>query len=180
MLELNRRDGGDRRFILVTNNENKICEQVNFPRLKRVMTGYSTRTGDRVAGLGGNLRYLKTTFVPKHVDYGLTDEDRLEFTRRANLLLALKEHTFTPVTTTDHYEIVASPTAITGIYFRENKVELAKLLAELDRSRGARSVTVYIFSWAKGAYKTGFEDYPAFRFEDIPEPILEVYKSIGY
>ena len=52
--------------------------------------------------------------------------------------------------------------------------------AEMAQRCDSRSVTVYIFSWAKGAYKTGFEDYPAFRFEDIPEPILEVYKSIGY
>ena len=42
VLELNKKDGGKRRFILCTNNleeDGKIAEKVTAPRLKRVMTG---------------------------------------------------------------------------------------------------------------------------------------------
>lgn len=39
VLELNKEDGGKRQFILVTNNENGIAENVTSKRLKRVMTG---------------------------------------------------------------------------------------------------------------------------------------------
>ncbi|MBQ3828908.1 MAG: site-specific DNA-methyltransferase [Aeriscardovia sp.] len=42
VLELNKKDGGQRRFILCTNNleeDGKIAEKVTAPRLKRVMTG---------------------------------------------------------------------------------------------------------------------------------------------
>lgn len=40
VLELNREDGGNRKFILCTNNENDICQQVTYERLKKVITGY--------------------------------------------------------------------------------------------------------------------------------------------
>ena len=37
--ELNAEDGGNRKFILCTNNENNICEDVTYQRLKTVITG---------------------------------------------------------------------------------------------------------------------------------------------
>ena len=40
VLELNIEDGGKRRFILCTNNQNKICEQVTYTRCKGVITSY--------------------------------------------------------------------------------------------------------------------------------------------
>ena len=36
-LELNREDGGDRRFILITNSESDICKKVTVPRVKAAM-----------------------------------------------------------------------------------------------------------------------------------------------
>lgn len=58
VLELNK-DGGNRKFILCTNNENKICEEVTYERIKRVMKGYKNKKGEKVEGLGGNLSYFK-------------------------------------------------------------------------------------------------------------------------
>ncbi|WP_051476289.1 site-specific DNA-methyltransferase [Heyndrickxia ginsengihumi] len=40
VLELNQFDGGDRKFILCTNNENNICESVTYPRVENVIKGY--------------------------------------------------------------------------------------------------------------------------------------------
>lgn len=40
VIELNREDGGNRKFILCTNNENKICTAVTYPRVKAVINGY--------------------------------------------------------------------------------------------------------------------------------------------
>ena len=180
VLQLNKQFGGNRKFVLCTNNEGNICEDVTYKRLKKVMEGYSDSSKRKIQGLGGNLKYLKRDFVPKHVEYGLTDEARLDLTRRANLLLALKEGTFTPVLLTDRYDIYSSPTNITGIYFTEDKSDVNKMLEQLNKHAEGRRVRVYVFSWEKGAYKSGSEEYPDFEFEDIPEPILEVYRSIGY
>ena len=179
VLELNKQDGGNRRFILCTNNENNICEDVTYERMKRVMKGYTTPAGEKVEGLGGNLKYLKTDFVKKELPVGLSDEAKLKLTHRANLLLSLKENTFTPVEATDYYEITASPNKITAVYFREDKTELTTMLDKLLDLSGNKPVTVYIFAWEKGAYKAGIPGYP-FDFQDIPEPIVEVYQSIGY
>ena len=40
VLEMNKEDGGNRRFILCTNNENNICKEVTYPRIKNVIKGY--------------------------------------------------------------------------------------------------------------------------------------------
>lgn len=65
-MQLNAEDGGHRKCILVTNNENNICESVTYERNKRVIQGYTTPKGEQVAGLAANnLRYYRTAFVPR-------------------------------------------------------------------------------------------------------------------
>lgn len=58
VLELNKEDGGHRQFILCTNNENNICRDVTYERLRRVINGYTTPKGKEVEGLPANLMYL--------------------------------------------------------------------------------------------------------------------------
>ena len=66
VMQLNAEDGGHRQCILVTNNENGICENVTYERNKRVIQGYTKPNGDRVEGLhANNLRYYRTDFVPR-------------------------------------------------------------------------------------------------------------------
>lgn len=63
-MQLNSEDGGHRKCILVTNNENNICEKVTYERNKRVINGYTNQKGEEVPGLTrNNLRYYKTEFV---------------------------------------------------------------------------------------------------------------------
>lgn len=63
VLELNKEDGGNRKFILCTNNENNICEKVTYERIKRVIHGYAD-----IEGIPANLKYFKTDFIPKDAD----------------------------------------------------------------------------------------------------------------
>lgn len=44
ILELNQSDSGTRKFILATNNENNICEEVTYKRIKNTLSGYSFDT----------------------------------------------------------------------------------------------------------------------------------------
>ncbi len=60
VLELNKEDKGNRRFILCNNNENNICEDITYERIKRVIKGYAD-----VKGLPANLKYLKTNYIPR-------------------------------------------------------------------------------------------------------------------
>lgn len=69
VMQLNAEDGGHRQCILVTNNENGICENVTYERNKRVINGYTKPNGEWVEGLhDNNLRYYKVGFVPRDKD----------------------------------------------------------------------------------------------------------------
>lgn len=65
VLEQNKEDGGKRRFILCTNNENQICEQITYERLQRVIQGFTTKEGGKVEGIPANLKYFRTDFAEK-------------------------------------------------------------------------------------------------------------------
>lgn len=62
VLKLNREDGGNRRFILVSNTEatadapeKSLCRDVCAERVRRIITGYRNKKGEWVEGLGSDL-----------------------------------------------------------------------------------------------------------------------------
>ncbi len=59
--QLNKEDGGNRKYILCTNNENNICEEVTYKRLSNIQEE-----------LPHNLKYFKTQFIDK-------DDEDLEY-----------------------------------------------------------------------------------------------------
>ena len=69
VLELNQQDGGNRHFILCTNNENNICENVTYPRVKTVITGIRPDGSKYSDGIPANLKYYKTDFVARNEEY---------------------------------------------------------------------------------------------------------------
>jgi len=68
-MELNIVDGGNRSFILCTNNENGICENVTYPRVKTVITGKRTDGSEYSKGILANVKYYRTDFVSKDEEY---------------------------------------------------------------------------------------------------------------
>lgn len=71
VLNLNKEDGGNRRFILVSSTEataetpdKNLCRDVCAERVRRVVTGYTTKKGEATAGLGGGFAYLRTRRIP--------------------------------------------------------------------------------------------------------------------
>lgn len=40
ILEMNKKDGGNRKFIMCTNNENGICDEIIYPRINNLIKGY--------------------------------------------------------------------------------------------------------------------------------------------
>lgn len=73
VLELNQEDGGSRRFILCTNNENNICQEVTYQRIKSVLTGIMASGGEYEKRMKGNLKYYRTDFVDKESDELVTE-----------------------------------------------------------------------------------------------------------
>ena len=60
VLELNKEDNGKRQFILCTNNENDICEEITYKRIKNVINGYG-----KYDALKTNLKYYRCTYIPR-------------------------------------------------------------------------------------------------------------------
>ena len=77
VIELNKEDGGNRKYILCTNNENKICENITFQRIKNIIKGYGKNKP-----LVHNLKYYKTSYIPRIN----TEKDNLH----NNLLINIK------------------------------------------------------------------------------------------
>ncbi len=74
VMKLNAEDGGNRRFIMCTNNENDICRNVTYERIKRVIDKET---------YNASLKYYKVDFVPI--------ADRLYYEYADELLLHIRE-----------------------------------------------------------------------------------------
>jgi adenine-specific DNA-methyltransferase len=62
VLKANEADSGKRQFVLCTNNENNICEDVTYTRISKVIQGYQG-TKKLHAPIAQNLKYFKTGFL---------------------------------------------------------------------------------------------------------------------
>ena len=68
VIELNKEDDSHRRFILCTNNENHICENITYQRVKTVITGVRPDGSKYSDGLPANIKYYKADYIPKNHD----------------------------------------------------------------------------------------------------------------
>ncbi len=69
VLETNKDYGGNRRFILCTNDENGICSGIAYPRIKTVITGKRADGSIYSDELPANLKYYRTDFVSRDEEF---------------------------------------------------------------------------------------------------------------
>ncbi len=158
-MQLNAEDGGHRRCILVTNNENNICEEVTYERNKRVINGYTTPKGERFEGLyDNNLRYYKTDFLSR--DRSMSNMRQL--VNVSTDLLCIKEDLYSEQNKFGRWKI---PTKIARyfsdglkhmlIVYDERLVEqLPKMINDIDF--GKERLKIYIFSPSRYAFDDEF------------------------
>lgn len=182
VLEMNKKDGGNRKFILCTNNENNnggnggIAEDVCYPRIKAVIKGYKNKKGEKVEGIDSSLYYYKTDLVDIDHLHKIPDEAKIRVTYQTGEMIAVREDTLNEVEKNDWWQIFEGKGKMTAIYFKEDKSKLGELIEKLEKK--GMPVALYIFSWGKNEYKGEYSS-TSIRVEDIPEPILEVYKEIN-
>lgn len=182
VLEMNKIDGGNRKFILCTNNENNnggnggIAESVCYPRVKAVINGYKNKKGEKVAGIPSNLFYYKTDLVDIEQIHKVSDDAKIRITYEAGEMIAVREDTLDEVEKNDWWQIFEGNGKLTAIYFKEDKAKLNELIDKLEKKN--MPVVLYIFSWGKNEYKGEYSS-ANIRVEDIPEPIIEVYKELN-
>lgn len=172
VLDLNNQDGGKRQFILCTNNEENICQDICYPRLKKVIQGYKNNPA-----LGGNLKYFKTHFIPKTAN---KDDLKIRVTRECTELLCLREGIFEEVTkgkVGDAFRIFEQTGRVMGIYYSLDRRDLPKLKKVLNKMNGRK--IVYCFTLDPlGLDEEDFEDWEGVELKDIPQKILDIYEGL--
>jgi adenine-specific DNA-methyltransferase len=179
ILELNKNDGGKRKFIITTNNEvnngnTKIADDVCFPRLKHVIKGYENLNGEQIEGLGSNLKYFKTSFVTNNRN---KDQLKIDITKRCTEMLCLKEGIFNLHKEEADYKIFQQGERYLAVYYDFANASLDELKDEMNALNGEK--ILYCFTVDNhGLDKANFRGWKNIRLEPIPQKILDVYKRI--
>lgn len=176
VIEQNNEDNGNRKVILITNNENSICEEITYKRVSNVIKGYG-----KVAGLhDNNLRYYRTEFLPRE----RTAKNMRQLVEASTGLLCIKNDLYTeaPLGGKKMNPKYAR-------YFNDGKKEMLVIYEEraipvivniikaLPVSEN--KIKVYVFSHGSYAYNDEFEEV-ADRVEPcaLPQAIYDAYQKV--
>jgi len=164
---LNQKYGGNRKFILCTNNEGGIAKEVCYPRIKKAISGY-----DGIKGIPANLRYFKTAFVSKSK---VSDDTRRELVKRSTEMICVRENTFEKMADNKKFKIFQDKKHATGILFNLDSIDEFKNKLKKQKM----SVNIYVFSLTNDTFDEDFEDLGLkHKLCPIPESILEVYRKL--
>lgn len=169
---LNKEDGGNRQFILCTNNENNIATEVCYPRIEAVIKGHKNLP--EITGIKSNLKYFKGFFVKNSIG---RDDLKIGITRECTEMLCLREGIFEEVKTKPDFRIFKQDERIMGVYYAMERDGLANMKKELERMEGEK--ILYCFTLDPlGLDKNDFSDWQGVRLEPIPQKILDIYEQI--
>jgi len=172
VLNLNQEDGGNRKFILCTNNENDICTEVTYPRIKKVIQGYvGINDKKNYAGMKTNLKYYKTDFV----DSKGTDKNKRKLVNESTDMICIKESAFEKVIDKEGFKIFKNDHIYLGIIFDEDSI--ADFVKESKKINN--KFNVYIFSLDASVPEDEFKEIKdKVTLCPIPEVILQVYRRV--
>ena len=190
-MQLNAEDGGHRQCILVTNNENNICEEVTYERNKRVINGYTTPKGVKVEGLKANtLRYYKTDYISRD----RTQKNMRDLVAAATDLLCVKEDLYEEQKTFGRFKLKPQLARYFNdgskhmlIVYREELID--EIAAEIKRlsltpdpspkERGVRRLKIYVFSPGRYAFNDNFREVEdKVELVALPAAIYDAYQKV--
>ncbi|MEI6138359.1 MAG: site-specific DNA-methyltransferase [Mariniphaga sp.] len=174
-MQLNAEDGGNRQCILVTNNENNICEEVTYERNRRVIQGYTNSKGEWVNGLtNNNLRYYKSGFVGREPSL----KNKMELTRLATELLCIKENCYDEQETAfKQSKLFANSKVMLLILFDDTVIPEA--VEFIKKQINGAIIKVYVFSMGSDPYTEDFyEVSDKIELCALPDAIYKAYRSV--
>jgi len=173
-IDLNNEDGFKRQCILITNNENKICEEVTYERNKKVIQGYTNSKSEKVEGLSyNNLRYYKSEFVSREPSL----KNKRELTQLATELLCIKEDCYTEQKIKiKQAKLFANARVTLLILFDDHIIPDA---VELIKGMDAKEIKVYVFSMGSDPYTEDFaEVLDKVTLCALPDAIYKAYQNV--
>ena len=185
-INLNNSDNGKRRVILVTNNENGICENVTYKRSSRVIEGFSINSQIVIeSSKNNNLRYFKCEFVNREPSI----KNKKEITRLSTELLCIKENIYYEQKQIGGYLLNATYVRcfqqgqlyLLVIYDEdviEQMVEVIQSVVTADTDRNTH-FKVYVFSNGQYPYTEEFEEVlPYITLCALPDAIYKAYQNV--
>lgn len=161
VLQLNKLDDGNRKFILCTNNENSICVKKTLPRISNVIK-YTK----------GNLRYF-TAY--DFVEAKETDRNKRKLVNQSTEMLCIKESAFELVQEAEDFKIFRNHNKYLGIIFHEDSI--SDYVKAIKKIKG--HFNTYTFSMTDDPHKEEFSEVEEkVTLCAIPEVILKVYREI--
>lgn len=180
-MQLNAEDGGKRKCILVTNNENNICEEVTYERNKRVINGYTKPNGEYVEGLhNNNLRYYRTSFVGRNRSM----KNMRQLMNLSTDMLCIKEDLYAEQpkfgeqrTYKNVFRYFDNGKKRMMIIYKEDAVQqLADLIRKTDYEGKMR---LYVFSPSEDPWEGDFEEVQdKVELCALPQAIYNAYRRI--
>lgn len=180
-MQLNAEDGGSRQCILVTNNENNICEEVTYERNKRVINGYTTPKGEEIAGLKkNNLRYYRTGFVGR----SRSIHNMRKLVNLATDMLCIKEDLYTEQamfgeinTHKGIFRYFEEGDKKMLVIYREEAID--ELVEAIYNIETENKIKIYIFSPSEDPWEGSFEDVDdKVELCALPYAIYNTYRRI--
>jgi adenine-specific DNA-methyltransferase len=178
-MSLNEEDGGNRQCILVTNNENNICEEVTYERNKKIIEGYNSAKGITVSGLEkNNLRYFKSINISREKSI----KNKKELTLLATEMLCIKEDCYTPIASKAKWYSAFADTKSKFIVIYddimiEESIEIIKQM--IQNKVNNNPIKVYVFSNGQYPYTEDFEEVLEYiNLCALPDAIYKAYQNV--
>lgn len=180
-MQLNAEDGGNRQCILITNNENNICENITYKRNQLVINGYTDLNNEEVPGLTkNNLRYYRTGFVGR----SRSMQNMRKLVNLATDMLCIKENLYTEQNTFGGQKTYKNVFRYFDdgkkqmlIIYREEAIdELADIIYDMNIPQ---PIKVYVFSPSEDPWEGSFDDVSdKVELCALPQAIYNTYRRI--
>lgn len=180
-MQLNAEDGGNRQCILITNNENNICENITYKRNQLVINGYTDLNNEEVPGLTkNNLRYYRTGFVGR----SRSMQNMRKLVNLATDMLCIKENLYTEQNTFGGQKTYKNVFRYFDdgkkqmlIIYREEAIdELVDIIFYLNIPQ---PIKVYVFSPSEDPWEGSFDDVSdKVELCALPQAIYNTYRRI--
>ena len=180
-MQLNAEDGGNRQCILITNNENNICENITYKRNQLVINGYTNLNNEEVPGLTkNNLRYYRTGFVGR----SRSMQNMRKLVNLATDMLCIKENLYTEQNTFGGQKTYKNVFRYFDdgkkqmlIIYREEAIdELVDIIYDMNIPQ---PIKVYVFSPSEDPWEGSFDDVSdKVELCALPQAIYNTYRRI--
>lgn len=177
LMALNANDGTHRKGILVTNNENNICENVTYERISKVIKGYNNNLGLK----SNTLRYYKTDFISRDT----TQKNMRNLVAAATDMLCIKEDLYEEQTDFGRFKLKPQLARYFNngrkhmlIVYREELIdEIAEEIKQLDF--GKMRLKIYVFSPGRYAFNDNFREVEdKVELVALPAAIYDAYQKV--